>query len=153
MKHPFTFRFIVFWMRLGCRMNFTSLNALNHVTHRPNEPHRTIFDSNHPQIRFEFAHRGRGYWSIESIFFQVSEKIMQNSLEICIDYPCPSCCNELAEVVVKRDRNRCWAVIKNMKEQGLRPNNATCRTRWVHRHTWQACMMLEAKLVPAGTTR
>ena len=50
---------------------------------------------------------------------------------------CP-CCMEnsgwrastpsLAEVVVKRDRKRCWDVMENMKHQGLPPNNVTCRT-------------------------
>ena len=44
--------------------------------------------------------------------------------------------NVLAEVVVKRDRKRCWDVMENMKHQGLPPNNVTCRTRWVNGGGW-----------------
>ena len=42
----------------------------------------------------------------------------------------------VAEVVVKRDRNRCWDVMKNMKHQGLPPNNVTCRTSCVNGDGW-----------------
>ena len=38
--------------------------------------------------------------------------------------PCDSYLQpQLAEVVVKRDRKRCWDVMENMKHQGLPPNN------------------------------
>ena len=67
----------------GMHSNFTSLNPLNHVTHRPKEAHRTTFDSNHPQIAFESAHRGREHWSIESI--SSGQKINENSPDICIE--------------------------------------------------------------------
>jgi len=34
--------------------------------------------------------------------------------------------HRVLDVVVKRDRKRCWDVMENMKHQGLPPNNVTC---------------------------
>ena len=35
------------------------------------------------------------------------------------------------EVVVKRDAEKCWDVVKNMEQQGLPPNNVACpMQRW-----------------------
>ena len=34
--------------------------------------------------------------------------------------------HRILDVVVKRDRKRCWDVMENMKHQGLPPNNVTC---------------------------
>lgn len=34
--------------------------------------------------------------------------------------------HRILDVVVKRDAEKCWDVLKNMKQQGLPPNNVTC---------------------------